>query len=97
MVDQIVLVFNQKIIIMKLSSFISALSSCIRNLFKSNCSDCETLKYDLSSDKIGLRKFIKIKKGQKTWYHVHSDEMTDLECWIHNLLISITKKDDKNE
>ena len=47
-----------------------------------------TLKYGLSKDRMGLKKYIRRLGGGKVWYHVHSDEMTELERWIHKLLSS---------
>jgi len=54
------------------------------------------LRYELSADGKGLRKFVRNpKKSQDdapasgpVWFHVHSDEMTELERWIHSLLSS---------
>ena len=40
------------------------------------------VKYELSEDKKGLLAFF--KSGE--FYHIHSDEMNELEQWIHGLL-----------
>ena len=51
------------------------------------------LRYELSGDDKGLKKYIKNLDPAATapdeiFYHVHSDEMTELERWIHGLLSS---------
>jgi hypothetical protein len=44
-------------------------------------------KYALSCDRKGLIAYF--ENGD--WYHIHSDELTKLEKWIHNLLINNEK------
>jgi len=52
------------------------------------------LRYELSGDGKGLKKFIRNPEqgadpstgSGPIFYHVHSDEMTELERWIHGLL-----------
>ena len=48
-----------------------------------------TLKYELSGDKQGLKKWFRGKDREEHFYHVHADEMTELERWIHGLLSSL--------
>jgi len=43
------------------------------------------VKYELSKDKKGLLAFFK----DGDFYHVHSNEMDDLQQWIHRLLLKI--------
>ncbi len=47
-----------------------------------------TLRYELSGDKQGLKKWFRGKDGEENFYHVHADELTELEMWIHGLLSS---------
>jgi hypothetical protein len=47
-----------------------------------------TLRYELSGDNQGLKKWFRGKSGEENFYHVHADEMTELERWIHGLLSS---------
>jgi len=42
----------------------------------------DPIKYELSNDGLGLMAIL----DEKTSYHVHSDEMSDLEYWIFNLI-----------
>ena len=49
----------------------------------------EAVKYELSGDGVGLKRYFESGKGKTkslTWYHVHSDEMNKLERWIHKTL-----------
>ena len=48
----------------------------------------EIVRYKLSGDKKGLLGVF--KTGE--FYHIHADEMSDLERWIHKLLNKIVKK-----
>ena len=41
------------------------------------------IKYELSDDKKGLLAYL--STGE--FYHVHSNEMDDLQLWIHGLLL----------
>jgi len=56
----------------------------------------ETVKYDLSADKKGLMLFGVARhqdgKEKEITYHVHSDELTRLEKWIHGLLLDRAKR-----
>ena len=45
-----------------------------------------TIRYEISEDSKGLRKWSIGKDGVERFYHVHSDEMSELEQWIHGLL-----------
>ena len=45
-----------------------------------------TLKYELSNDGLGLKRWFRTKDDGESFYHVHSDEMTELEQWIHGML-----------
>ena len=51
----------------------------------------ETIKYELSNDQQGLMRFCiafdQNGEEDRFTYHVHSDELTRLEKWIHGLLI----------
>jgi hypothetical protein len=59
------------------------------------------LRYELSNDGEGLQKFIRnLEQGEDlatgygpVMYHVHSNEMTELEKWIHELLLSVSLKE----
>lgn len=42
----------------------------------------EIVKYELSLDRLGVVAILKTGES----YHIHSNEMTDLEIWIHGLL-----------
>jgi hypothetical protein len=54
------------------------------------------LRYELSGDRQGLRKFVRHPEESDDtatghgpiMFHVHSNEMTELEQWIHGLLSS---------
>jgi len=46
----------------------------------------EVLKYEISSDKKGLRKYCQVTKGRIGFYHIHSNELSKLEKWILELL-----------
>ena len=48
--------------------------------------EATALRYELSGDKQGLKKWFRGKDEEEHFYHVHSDEMTELEQWIHGLL-----------
>jgi|AntAceMinimDraft_17_1070374.scaffolds.fasta_scaffold466413_2 hypothetical protein len=48
----------------------------------------EPIRYELSKDGMGLMAVI----DDDTSYHVHSDEMSDLEYWIYNLLFKRIKR-----
>lgn len=48
--------------------------------------EATTLRYELSGDKQGLKKWFRGKDGTENFYHVHADEMTELEQWLHGLL-----------
>jgi len=48
--------------------------------------EATTLKYELSGDGLGLKKWFRAKDNSENFFHVHSDEMTELEQWIHGLL-----------
>jgi hypothetical protein len=50
--------------------------------------EATTLKYELSGDNQGLKKWFRGKGGEENFYHVHADEMTELERWIHGMLSS---------
>ena len=50
--------------------------------------DVTTLKYELSDDGLGLKKWFRGESGEGVFYHIHSDEMTKLEQWIYNLLFN---------
>lgn len=43
----------------------------------------EVVKYELSGDKIGLKAYF----DEDDYYHIHSDELSPLEKWIHQLLL----------
>jgi hypothetical protein len=45
-----------------------------------------TLRYELSSDGMGLKEYVRTEDGDELFYHVHSDEFTELQKWIHGLL-----------
>lgn len=45
------------------------------------------LNYSLSCDKIGLLKYFRCEEGKIHFYHVHSDELTTLERFIHKYLL----------
>jgi len=47
----------------------------------------ETLYYEMSKDRLGLMKFYIDDNGKEGSYHVHSNEMTRLEIWIHSILV----------
>lgn len=40
------------------------------------------MRYELSGDGVGLLRYI----SPKTFYHIHSDEMTSLQRWKHRAL-----------
>jgi len=41
------------------------------------------VRYELSLDSKGLLAYFK----NETFYHIHSNELTELEKWIHSLLM----------
>jgi len=41
------------------------------------------IKYELSNDTVGLKAFLE----GGNYYHIHSNEMTKLEKWIHSKLL----------
>ena len=48
--------------------------------------EATTLRYELSGDGLGLKKWFRTKDSGENFCHVHSDEMSELEQWIHGLL-----------
>ena len=48
------------------------------------------VRYGLSKDKKGLLAYFK-NGSYHSFYHVHSDELTELEKWIHRLLLNTPK------
>ena len=50
--------------------------------------ELEILYYKLSNDKVGL--LAHYKNGG--FYHIHSDELSSLEKWIHKILLNQTHK-----
>ena len=48
--------------------------------------EATTLRYELSGDGLGLKKWFRTKDDNENFYHVHSDEMSELERWIHEIL-----------
>lgn len=46
----------------------------------------EESRYDLSADGRGLRKYFRVEDGREVWYHVHREEMTEMERWLHRVL-----------
>jgi len=48
--------------------------------------EATTLRYELSGDGLGLKKWFRTKDSGENFCHVHSDEMSELEQWIHDLL-----------
>ena len=50
----------------------------------------EILKYKLSKDKKGLLGYYHGQDGLG-FYHIHSDELSDLEIWIRDLLLNKDK------
>jgi len=50
------------------------------------------VKYELSKDKKGLLAFF----NTGDFYHVHSNEMDDLQKWIHSLLLKGEREGGKN-
>jgi len=59
--------------------------------------EATTLKYELSGDGLGLKKWFRAKDNSENFFHVHSDEMTELEQWIHGLLSCPNKAISKHE
>jgi len=55
--------------------------------------EATTLRYELSGDGQGLKRWCRGSDGAEYFYHVHSDEMTELERWIHSLLSSPNETD----
>lgn len=45
------------------------------------------LRYELSGDGQGLKKWFRRKDGEENFYHVHGDELNELEQWIHGSLV----------
>lgn len=53
------------------------------------------LKYTLSGDGLGLNRWFRSKDGAIDYYHIHSDEFTELEQWLHGSLNKGTVKKHK--
>ncbi len=51
-----------------------------------------TLRYELSHDGFRLKKWTRNEDDLEVFYHVHRNEMTELEHWIYGLLITRQKK-----
>ena len=49
--------------------------------------DKKIVRYGMSKDRKGLKAYLK----DGSWYHTHSDELSDLEKWIQKLLLESDK------
>ena len=59
--------------------------------YRSNGGNMKATKYELSKDRLGLKKHFIGPDGKKTWYHVHSDELTKKERAIRDKLLKEAK------
>lgn len=46
----------------------------------------EVVRYELSDDGKGLKAYFREECGKESYWHVHSDEMSEFERWVHGML-----------